>query len=169
LPQSADPAVSATAGSDNVPDAKDYAEADLILWKGFCHVHTDFTVEHVAGIRREYPDAFVIVHPECTEEVVAMADATGSTEGIVRRVMQAKAGETICIGTEINLVARLADRRPDLTVVPLAISVCPNMSKITLGHLLWTLENPGEVNVVEVDREIARDAELALRRMLELG
>lgn len=146
-----------------------YAQANLILWKGFCHVHTDFTVAQIDQARRDNPGVFVIVHPECPEEVADAADTIGSTEGMIRCVAEASAGDTICIGTEINLVSRLADEYPEVNVIPLSTSMCPNMAKTTLGHLLWTIENLGQVNVVEVDAETTRDAAKALRQMLELG
>ena len=146
-----------------------YAKANLVLWKGFCHVHTNFTVAQIDQARREFPGAYVIVHPECPEEVADAADAIGSTEAIIQYVANASAGETICIGTEINLVARLAEQYPQVNVMPLSTSMCPNMAETTLGHLLWTIENLGKVNVVEVDPETTRAAALALRRMLELG
>jgi quinolinate synthase len=144
------------------------SRAELVLWKGYCHVHRNFTADHVRQLRREYPSAFIIVHPECPEEVVALSDAAGSTADIVRRVEKAKPGEVIGIGTESRLVERLAGERRDLTILPLAVSRCGNMSKITLGRLLWTLEHLGEFNVVEVDPETSRDAKLSLDRMLEL-
>ncbi|MBN1867460.1 quinolinate synthase NadA [Candidatus Sumerlaeota bacterium] len=145
------------------------AGAELILWKGFCHVHTFFTVDHVRRAREAHPDAFVIVHPECTEDVVRAADAAGSTEAIVRAVSEASPGAVIVIGTETHLVSRLANTHPDKTVLPLARSVCPNMQRITLANLLWSLENIGEYNIVEVEEEVARDARVALERMLQLA
>jgi quinolinate synthase len=145
------------------------AQARLVVWKGFCHVHTYFTVEQIRAARAQYPGAFVVVHPECPHEVVAASDAAGSTEAIVRRVREAQPGETICVGTELNLVARLAQEYPGVRVVPLAASVCPNMSKITLAKLLWTLEHLGETDVVEVNEAVAAQAREALGRMLELA
>jgi quinolinate synthase len=145
------------------------AQAKLVVWKGFCHVHTYFTVEHIRAARAQYPGAFVMVHPECPREVVAASDAAGSTEAIVRRVREAQAGETVCVGTELNLVSRLAQEYPGVRVVPLAPSVCPNMSKITLAKLLWTLEHLGETDVVEVEDAVAGQAREALGRMLELA
>jgi quinolinate synthase len=146
-----------------------FATADLVVWKGYCHVHTHFTLDQVRRARAQYPGAHVIVHPECPREVVAAADSNGSTAAIVRRVAEAAAGETICIGTEINLVARLARERPEVRIVPLSPSLCPNMARITLGNLLWCLEHLGEAGVVHVDPEIARDALRALQQMLELS
>ncbi len=146
-----------------------FARAEVVVWKGFCHVHTAFTVEHVERIRQQYPGVHVIVHPECPREVVAKADSAGSTEAIVKKVREASAGETVCVGTELNLVSRLARRRPEVKIVPLSASVCPNMAKITLANLLWTIENLGSHNKVEVDPEISKEALLALERMLEIA
>jgi len=150
----------------NRPD--DIRRARLILWDGHCHVHTRFTVEHVLNMRQEFPGAKVVVHPECTAEVVALADACGSTGFIVEYVRQAKPGATVVVGTEINLVARLALEYPDRQVLDLHYSLCPNMFKIDPAKLLATLENLGEVNVVNVPEDIKAEARLALDRMLML-
>jgi len=150
----------------NRPD--DIRRARLILWDGHCHVHTRFTVEHVLNMRQEFPGAKVVVHPECTAEVVALADACGSTDFIVEYVRQAEPGSTVVVGTEINLVARLALEYPDRQVLDLHYSLCPNMFKIDPAKLLATLENLGEVNVVNVPEDIKAEARLALDRMLML-
>jgi quinolinate synthase len=150
----------------NRPD--DLRRARLILWDGHCHVHTRFTVEHVLARRQEFPGAKVVVHPECTEEVVALADACGSTDFIVEYVRQAGPGTTVVVGTEINLVARLALEYPDRQVLDLHYSLCPNMFRIDPAKLLLTLENLGEVNVVKVPEDIKAEARLALDRMLAL-
>ena len=143
-------------------------EAPVILWKGFCHVHTYFTVEHVKQVREKYPGCLVAVHPECTEDVVAASDANGSTSFLKKCVEEAKPGSTIVIGTEINMVSRLAKQNPDKKVVPLARSLCPNMFKTSLSDLCYTLENLPDVHEIIVPEFIARDARLALERMLEL-
>ncbi len=142
--------------------------ARVILWKGYCHVHTRFRQEHVIAARKQIPGAVVVVHPECEEEVVDLADACGSTEFICRFVKDAKPGSTIFVGTEINLVHRLAREYPDKQIYELARSLCPNMYRIDLPKLMWTLENPGEVHVVTVDPVIKQDAKIALQRMLAL-
>jgi quinolinate synthase len=147
---------------------EDIRRARLILWDGYCHVHTRFQVEHVSAMREAYPDARVVVHPECTADVVALADASGSTGFIVKYVKEAPPGSTIIIGTEINLVHRLALEYPDRKVLPLHYSLCPNMFKINLEKLLLTLENLGEVNVVTVPEDIKAEARVALNRMLAL-
>ena len=141
--------------------------AKLILWSGHCHVHIWFTVDHILRARRRYPDGKIVVHPECVEDVVNLADYNGSTAFIVRFVEEAPAGSTTVIGTEINLVSRLAYENPDKTVVELSRSLCPNMYKINLRNLLYTLEHLGEVNVVKISDEVKHYAGLALNRMLE--
>lgn len=143
-------------------------DARVILWKGFCHVHTFFTVDHVKQMRERFPGAKIIVHPECKEEVVAAADAAGSTGFIVKYIKDAPSGETIIVGTEINLVSRLADEYPDKRIYELARSLCPNMFKINPYNLYYSLLNIGKVNVVSVSEEIKRNAKLALQRMLDL-
>jgi len=147
---------------------KQIKEADVILWKGYCHVHTFFKPEHVLAIREKYPQAIIIVHPECVEEVVNMADAAGSTGFIVNFVQEAKPGSTIVIGTEINLISRLAMEHPDKKIFELARSLCPNMYKINLRNLLWTLDNIGKINIVTVPEPIKAEAKVALERMLEI-
>jgi quinolinate synthase len=119
-------------------------------------------------MREKYPEAKIVVHPECTQEVVALADACGSTSFIVNYVKDAAPGTTIIIGTEINLIHRLALVYPDKKVMELHRSLCPNMFRINLQNLLWTLENIGKVNVVTVPEAIKADALLALDRMLKL-
>ncbi len=149
--------------------------ARVILWKGFCHVHTHFTLEHVREMRSRHPQGKLVVHPECREEVVAEADYVGSTRFIVDVVEKADPGSTIVIGTEINLVSRLAHENPDKTVLPLSRSLCHNMFKITPAALLWTLESlgsgngAGPDNEVFVDEDVMKNARIALERMLELA
>ena len=141
--------------------------ARVILWKGFCHVHTWFTVEQIEQARERWPGAGVVVHPECVESVVDAADADGSTEGIIRYCESARPGTTIVVATEIHLVSRLAREYTDRRVLELSRSSCPNMARINIRNLLWTLDNPGKVNVVRVDDTIKLEARLALDRMLE--
>jgi len=147
---------------------KQVRDADVILWKGYCHVHTFFKPEHVLTIRNKYPEAIIIVHPECVEEVVDMVDEDGSTAFIVKFVQEAKPGSTIVIGTEINLINRLAMENPDKRIFELTRSFCPNMYKINLRNLLWTLDNIGKINVVTVPEQIKAEARVALERMLEI-
>lgn len=143
--------------------------AKVILWPGFCHVHTHFRARHVLEARRKAPDASIVVHPECDEEVVRLSDACGSTEFICRFVEDAPSGSTIYVGTEINLVSRLARENPDKHVRELARSLCPNMYRIDLPKLLWTLEDLGGVNRVTVDLQVKEGARTALERMLALS
>jgi quinolinate synthase len=145
------------------------ARARVILWKGYCHVHTHFRPEHVHEVRRRHPGVKVVVHPECTEDVVALSDGVGSTGFIVRYVEEARPGATIAIGTELNLVRRLATEHPEKKIFELARSLCPNMFRIDLRKLLWTLDHLGEVNLVTVPEAVAEDARRALERMLEIG
>lgn len=147
------------------------SEPKVVVWKGYCHVHTLFTVQQVDLARERYPDATVIVHPECSAEVIARSDRNGSTSFIVRAVEESPSGATLVIGTEINLVSRLAKEHPDKTVMPLARSLCGAMFHINPHNLLYILDGILEGrkgNVVEVPEEIANGAKLALDRMLEV-
>ncbi len=150
-------------------EPRDLAEARVLLWKGYCHVHTHFTVQHIEKARQEFPGCKVIVHPECTEETVAAADASGSTRYIADYVHAASPGDAIVIGTEINHVRNLAIDYPDRTVVELSRSLCPNMYKINLRNLLFTLEHMEEVDEIVVPADIAQEGRLAVERMLELS
>jgi quinolinate synthase len=151
----------------NDPDA--LKGARIILWDGYCLVHTRFSIDQITKMRAEFPEAKIVVHPECKREVVELSDACGSTSYIVKYVKDAPAGSTIVIGTEINLIDRLALEYPDKKVLDLHHSLCPNMFKINLRNLLQTLENLGEMNVVRVSEEIREGAKLALNRMLALA
>jgi quinolinate synthase len=149
--------------------AQQLKDARLILWKGYCHVHTWFSLEHVKAVRESFPQAKIIVHPECRQEIVDMVDECGSTEFIVNYVSSAPKGSVIVIGTEINLVNRLASENPGKVVFELARSLCPNMFRINLRNLLWTLESLDEVNLVKVDPSLKADARVALERMLKIS
>jgi len=142
------------------------AKARVILWKGYCHVHTWFTVEHIGEMRKKYPDIKIIVHPECTEDVADASDEVGSTEFIKKFVHSAPKGAKIAVGTEIQMVSRLAKERRDCVVLPLSSSMCPNMYKINLQNLAHSLDNLGGVNVVKLPEKIMSGARLALERML---
>jgi len=140
--------------------------AKVLLWKGYCHVHTHFTVEDVNRARERWPGVKVLVHLECTEDVVAVADYAGSTSSMCRMVEQAPAGSVFAIGTEINMIHRLAYDNPEKQVHTLSRSLCPNMYRINLYNLydlVRDLENAGPVSLPEPTR---RDARLALDRML---
>ena len=142
--------------------------ATVILWQGYCLVHTRFQEEHILKMRARFPGAKIVVHPECTQEVVALADAVGSTSFIVNYVKSAGPGSTVIVGTEINLINRLAREFPDRMVLDLHYSLCPNMFRITPEKLLGTLEHIGERNKVEISHGVKADARKALDRMLGL-
>jgi len=150
----------------------DLAAATLILWKGHCHVHGRFLPEHADEVRAKYPGAQIVVHPECTHEVVAKADAVGSTNFIVNYVAKAEPGAVVAIGTELNLIARLAHENPDKTVIELSGQNCPlcsNMFRTTLGDVAYCLDHLGSGNIIKVPEDIKQDAQVALQRMLELA
>ena len=152
----------------------DVKAATFLLWKGHCSVHQRFRTEHVEAFRSEHPDGIVIVHPECSCEVVEIADQVGSTDYIIGAVSAAAPGSTIAVGTEIHLVERLAREHPDRTVLSLDPLVCPcsTMFRIDLPHLAWVLDGlvAGEVrNRVVVDEATAADARVALERMLAIA
>jgi len=149
----------------------DLRRAKMILWKGHCSVHARFTVEQIRAAREKYPDIQVVVHPECQLEVVQAADCDGSTEFIARTIAEAPPGSKWAVGTEINLVSRLARENPDKLVFCLDPVVCPcsTMYRIHPAYLCWVLEKLVEgriVNPVELDEDPRRDAKTALERML---
>jgi len=150
----------------NSPEAIE--KAKVILWDGYCLVHTRFEVSHILEKRKSFPEARIVVHPECTEEVVQLADAVGSTSYIVNFVKDAPKNSTIIIGTEINLIKRLQQEYPGKNILTLHDSLCPNMFKISPDKLLWTLENIGKVNLITVPAPIKMESRLALDRMLAL-
>ena len=146
-------------------------DARVILWNGFCSVHKRFTVEQIERARVEHPGVKVIVHPECPAPVVEAADGAGSTEYIRLQVEAAEPGQVLAIGTEINLVNRLQQQRPDLTIFCLDPVVCPcsTMYRIHPAYLAWTLESlvAGSVhNRITVDGTVAEESRIALERML---
>ncbi len=147
------------------------AQAKIILWKGYCSVHMRFNVEQIREARAKYPDVNVLVHPECRMEVVQAADYDGSTEYIIQTVEKSPAGSKWAIGTEINLVNRLAQGHPDKTIFCLNPVVCPcsTMYRIHPSYLLWVLESllDGKViNRIKVPEHDAVHARIALERML---
>ena len=150
---------------------KQLERAQVILWKGHCSVHRRFSVTQIEKARREHPGITVIVHPECLMEVVQAADMDGSTEFITHTITEAPAGSKFAVGTEINLVSRLARENPDKTVFCLDPVVCPcaTMYRIHPAYLAWALDELADgrvVNQVSLDDETARDAKVALERML---
>ncbi len=145
----------------------------VILWKGHCSVHNRFSVEQIEKARRDHPGITVIVHPECRMEVVQAADADGSTAFIAKTITEAPAGSQFAVGTEINLVSRLARENPHKLVYCLDPVVCPcsTMYRIHPAYLCWALEELAEgriVNRVELDDDTRRDAHIALERMLSV-
>jgi len=147
--------------------------AKMVLWRGHCSVHGRFSPEHVDAVRARVPGVTVIVHPECQYEVVEKADLVGSTEKIIATIDAAPAGSSWAVGTELNLVQRLANSHPDKTITFLESTVCycSTMNRIDLPHFVWAMENlvAGEVvNHIVVDTDTARWAKVALDRMLAL-
>jgi len=152
----------------------DLADVKIILWKGHCSVHALFTVENVEQVRKNHPDAKIIVHPECSREVVALADDAGSTKYIIETIKAAEPGTKWAVGTEMNLVNRLTQQFTDKEVFSLNpyMCACMTMNRIDLPHLLWALETVEQgkiINQITVEEEIAEGARLALDRMLARG
>lgn len=149
-------------------------EARILLWHGFCSVHKRFTVEQIEQARAEHPDVHVIVHPESPMPVVDAADSAGSTDFIVKAIAAAPAGSTFAVGTEINLVQRLAAEHPEHTIFCLDPVVCPcsTMYRIHPAYLAWVLEEllAGTiVNQISVPADVADPARVALERMLSVA
>lgn len=145
--------------------------ARLILWQGHCSVHTRFTTQQIEQARQAYPDVHVVVHPECTMDVVQAADSNGSTEYIKKLVNDAAAGSVIAVGTEISMVNRLAAENPDKRIFCLDSVVCPcsTMYRIHPAYLSWVLDGLNEgvvVNRISVDADTAEQARVSLDRML---
>jgi quinolinate synthase len=148
-------------------------DARVILWKGHCSVHGRFSEEVVDALREKHPGINILVHPECTHEVVLKADLVGSTEFIIKTIEAAEPGSTWAIGTELNLVKRMADAHPDKNIVFLDRNVCycSTMNRIDLPHFVWAMESlvaGTVVNRITVDPDTERDALVALQRMLDL-
>jgi quinolinate synthase len=147
--------------------------ATMILWRGHCSVHGRFSRDNVSEVRARIPGVQVIVHPECTHDVVTAADVIGSTEKIIQTVSQSAPGSKWAVGTELNLVARLAAQNPDKEIVFLdkTVCYCSTMNRIDLPHLVWALESVANghiVNHIQVDDRVAHYSKLALRQMLAL-
>ncbi len=147
--------------------------AKVILWRGHCSVHGRFSKQNVEDVRMRVPGVNVIVHPECQNEVVMAADVVGSTESIITTITQSPAGSKWAVGTELNLVQRLARTNPDKEVLFLdkTICYCSTMNRIDLPHLVWVMENlvAGRIlNQIVVEKETAHHARVALERMLAL-
>lgn len=148
-------------------------KAKVLLWRGHCSVHGRFTIDSVNEIKSRVPDVKVLVHPECRNEVVSVADVVGSTEFIIKTVEQSPAGSKWAIGTELNLVSRLAKNNPgkEIYFLDKDVCYCSTMNRIDLPHLVWAMESlvAGHlVNQISVDEKVARYSKLALERMLSL-
>ncbi|MET1031306.1 quinolinate synthase NadA [Domibacillus tundrae] len=146
-------------------------DVQVILWKGHCSVHENFTTANIEELRRTRPDMKIIVHPECRREVVALSDDNGSTKYIIDTIEKAESGTSWAIGTEMNLVKRIIQQHPDKDIISLNPNMCPclTMNRIDLPHLLWSLEAimEGESgNIIHVDEGTAAEAKLSLDRML---
>nr|WP_145484962.1 MULTISPECIES: quinolinate synthase NadA [Streptomyces] len=155
--------------------ADELRSAKMILWRGHCSVHGRFSLDSVNDVRARIPGVNVLVHPECRHEVVAAADHVGSTEYIIKALEAAPAGSKWAIGTELNLVRRLANRfapeGKEIVFLDRTVCFCSTMNRIDLPHLVWTLESLAEgtlVNHIQVDDETEAFAKLALERMLAL-
>ncbi|MCP2359650.1 quinolinate synthase [Nonomuraea thailandensis] len=147
--------------------------ARMILWRGHCSVHGRFTAESVDDVRERIPGVNVLVHPECRHEVVLKADHVGSTEHIIKTLEAAPAGSSWAIGTELNLVKRLAQTFPDknISFLDRTVCYCSTMNRIDLPHLVWALESlvlGDVVNQITVDADTTHWAKVALDRMLAL-
>ncbi|MCC5892629.1 quinolinate synthase NadA [Exiguobacterium sp.] len=148
----------------------DIEDVRVILWKGHCSVHEKFNVAQIEALRKHDAERRIIVHPECTFDVVQAADEAGSTSYIIDQIEASKPGTKWAVGTEMNLVNRLAATHPEQDIISLNPYMCPclTMNRIDLPHLLWSLESleTDPVNVIRVDSETTKWATLALERML---
>jgi len=147
--------------------------AKVILWRGHCSVHGRFSLESINDVRARVPGINVIVHPECQHDVVKNSDVVGSTEMIIKTVTSAPPGSSWAVGTELNLVKRLAATNPNKSVIFLdkTVCYCSTMNRIDLPHLVWSMESIVEgrlVNQISVDPTTAHHARVALERMLAL-
>jgi quinolinate synthase len=149
------------------------ADSKVILWKGHCSVHQMFTAAHVDQFREKHEGIQILVHPECPQEVVDLADIQGSTGKIIKTVEESAPGSKWAIGTELHLVNRLKKEHPEKEIHFLSpvICMCATMYRIDLAHLCWGLENLTRgivVNQIDVDEATAHWALVALERMLEV-
>lgn len=154
-------------------DEEAIERAKIILWKGYCSTHMRFSVQQIEKARADYPGIRIIVHPECRREVVKAADLSGSTERIIEQIEKAPAGTQWGVGTEINLVHRLAQDHPEQFIFCLNPIVCPcsTMYRVHPAYLAWVLEallDGKVINQVQVEEGTAHWARVALDRMLSL-
>jgi len=158
-------------GGGLTPEELDRAR--IILWKGHCSVHGRFSEQVVDELREKIPDINILVHPECTHEVVLKADLVGSTEFIIKTIEAAEPGSKWAIGTELNLVKRLASQHPDkeISFLDRTVCYCSTMNRIDLPHFVWAMEElvaGNVVNHIKVDPDTEHWAKVALDRMLAL-
>jgi len=145
-------------------------KAKVISWNGYCHVHKFFNAQMVQNLKDKFGDNYkLVVHPEANPEIIEMADSVGSTKHIVDYIKSSKPGDVIAVGTEINLIYRLAEQYPDRTIIPIRKSLCPNMYRINMLNLYETIMEFPDDRVIIVDGQTKKEAKLALERMLEFG
>jgi quinolinate synthase len=151
-------------------------KAKILLWKGHCSVHQMFQPQHILRFRNQYPDGLVISHPECSFEVCNASDFVGSTEYIINTIREAKAGTRWLVGTELNLVGRIAEEFKSegkiIQFMSPMVCMCSTMARIDPQHLAWSLENLAEgrvVNQIKVREREANFAKLTLERMLDVS
>lgn len=144
-------------------------DKELIIWPGYCPIHEEFNIDSIKAIRESEPEAKIVVHPECDPAIVQAADGNGSTTYLIKYAKEAPGGSTVYIGTEHNLVQRLAAKYEGVkTIKPLSVSLCEDMGKITLDNLAALLENIDNTPPVTVSDDIREPARLALQRMLDV-
>lgn len=154
-----------------VADLKTAQQADIIVWPGLCAIHARFLMQHIHTAREEYPRARIVVHPECTPEIVKSSDASGSTSFIINYARTVPDNSHLVIGTEFNLVDRLKrEQAPRITISPLRVSKCSHMAKGTPINLYDTLHGitTGQASPIKVDPTIKKFAKIALERMLQI-
>lgn len=146
--------------------AQRHTDKDVILWNGWCPTHVRITVQDIRRLREAHPEAAVIVHPECTPDVIDLADEVLSTGQMIRWARQSDAEEVI-VGTEVGIIHRLKQEKPGATFIPISpLTTCPDMKRITLEKVLASLEDMQ--HPVEVAEDVARRARRAIERMLEV-
>ena len=148
-------------------------KAKVILWRGHCSVHGRFSLKNIEEMRARIPGVNILVHPECTHEVVSNADVVGSTESIIKTIENSPIGSKWAVGTELNLVGRLANRFKDREIhfLDKTVCYCSTMNRIDLPHLTWALESLVDdhlVNHIKVEERVAKFAKVALDQMLAL-
>jgi len=144
-------------------------KARVILWKGYCHVHTHFTPEMIKNVKKDHPGCTVIAHPECTEQVIAVADYSGSTKFMADYVEMAPVGSVTVLATEVNHANNLNIKYPKKTVLDLSRSLCPNMYKINARNVLFTLDHLGEMDEIKLHPQVIYDARKAVEKMFQLS